>query len=153
MNKLIFQTRSDIEAAVGGPQAQSGWHTVTQSMVDDFARLTRDPQWIHIDPERARRESPFGTTIAHGFLLLSLLTPLIAECVELPPVQMGINYGFDRMRFITPVTTGAAIRGSFTLADVKETAGGLALAWTAELGIRDAPKPAIAAIWLIRLMF
>ncbi len=152
MHKLSFRTVGELEAAVGGPPAQSGWHTVTQPMIDVFADVTRDRQWIHLERERASRESPFGTTIAHGLLVLSLLPALIHECVELPPVRLGINYGFDRVRFVSPVPAGAEIMGRFTLAEIKPAADMVSLSWQVELALRDAAKPALAATWLVRLV-
>jgi acyl dehydratase len=96
---------------------------VTQERIDEFARATDDPQWIHIDPERAA-EGPFGTTIAHGFLTLSLCIPLMSQTLELTGYRMGINYGVNKVRFPAPVPSGSRIRARFTVQSVEEVPGG-----------------------------
>jgi acyl dehydratase len=148
-----FAGVADLEAARGARIGESAWITVTQAMIDAFADLTGDRQWIHVDPERARRESPAGTTIAHGFLTLSLLSSMIGECISFPTARAGFNYGFDRIRFVTPVTVGSEIRGAFTLEDVRPVAGGADLTWHADVEIRGASKPALVATWLTRTLF
>ncbi len=153
MRRTIFRTADEIIAARGAEIAESDWHAVTQTMVDAFAELTGDRQWIHVDPERARRESPFGGTVAHGFLTLSLLAPLASECLELPPSRLAVNYGFDRIRFVAPVPVGAEIRARFALDDVRPIENGLDVTWRVEIDIRDRPKPALSALWLARLVF
>ena len=142
-----------VRAALGTELGTSDWLTITQERVDQFAEATDDRQWIHVDPERARRESPLGTTIAHGFLTLSLLSSLIEECIEFPTARMAFNYGFDRVRFVAPVAVGAQIRGTFVLDDVREIENGADMNWRVEVEIRDEPKPALAAIWLTRVIF
>ncbi|MBB3948931.1 MaoC family dehydratase [Aureimonas jatrophae] len=127
----------------------SDWLTVDQPMIDTFADATRDHQFIHVDPKRARAETPFGGTIAHGFLTLSLLSTLAFEA--LPGVErtrMGINYGFDEVRFLTPVKTGARVRGRFTLRAITERAVSLQSSWDAAVEIEGAPKPALTARWI-----
>lgn len=131
----------------------SAWRVVTQALVDDFARVIDDHQWIHVDPERARRESPLGTTIAHGFLTLSLLSSLIAEVISMPTARMSLNYGFDRIRFVSPVPVDAQIRGTFAIEDIRPVGDGVQIAWRAEVEVRDAPKPALSALWLTRAVF
>jgi len=148
-----FSSVSDLQRVRGERIGESAWFTVTQELVDEFARITNDRQWIHVDPERARRESPLGTTIAHGFLTLSLLSSLIEECIEFPTARMAFNYGFDRVRFVAPVAVGAQIRGTFVLDDVREIENGADMNWRVEVEIRDEPKPALAAIWLTRVIF
>ena len=154
MERVIFSSIADLERVRGQHVGESAWLTVTQQMIDDFASVTGDHQWIHIDPERARRESPLGTTIAHGFLTLSLLSKLIGECVRMEGAVMSLNYGFDRVRFVSPVPVNAQIRGTFVLHDVRAIEGGGAqLTWRAEVELRDAAKPALAALWLSRVVF
>ena len=99
------------------------WFEVTQERIDEFARATDDPQWIHIDPERAA-EGPFGTTTAHGFLTLSLCIPLMSQTLELTGYRMGINYGVNKVRFPAPVPSGSRIRARFTVQSVEEVPGG-----------------------------
>jgi acyl dehydratase len=109
------------EAMIGKEIGVSDWVTVDQAMIDAFAETTHDHQWIHTDPERAARETPFGGTIAHGFLTLSLGSKFSYECLgALPGQVMGINYGFDKIRFLSPVRAGARVRGRFTLKAVKK---------------------------------
>lgn len=154
MQRAVFSSVADLERVRGECVGESSWLTVTQELIDDFARVTGDHQWIHVDPERARRESPLGTTIAHGFLTLSLLSKLIGECVRMEGAVMSLNYGFDRVRFVSPVPANAQIRGTFLLEDVRPTDdGGAQLTWRVEVELRDAPKPALAALWLSRVVF
>src|SRR5207249_2795304 len=108
----------------------SPWFTVTQAMVDAFAELTHDPQWIHIDVDRAGRESPFGGTIAHGFLTLSLISSLFRETIKINAAhRMTINYGFNRVRFTSPVRTGSRIRLRARLQSLRDVDGGVECAW------------------------
>lgn len=132
---------------------ESAWRTVTQELVDDFARVSGDHQWIHVDADRARRESPLGTTIAHGFLTLSLLSSMTAEVISMPTARLSLNYGFDRLRFVSPVPVGSEIRGTFAIEDVRRLDDGAQITWRAEVEIRNAPKPALAALWLTRVLF
>lgn len=104
---------------IGTEIGVSQWHAVTQAMIDGFADVTKDHQFIHVDPERAKKETPFGGTIAHGYLMLSLLAPMSYEA--LPPIEgraMGINYGLDKVRFLTPVRAGSRLRAHYTLREV-----------------------------------
>jgi acyl dehydratase len=147
-----FTDLASLEAAVGAGPLVSPWITVTQTMIDEFAEVTGDRQWIHIDVERAKRESPFGTTIAHGFLTLSLLSQMIGRTIAFPTAKMGVNYGFERVRFISPVASGADIQAAFTLQEVKPADVGVQCAWAVEVRARDAAKPALAAVWLSRVV-
>ena len=119
-------------------------------MIDRFAEVTGDRQFIHVDPARALVEAPFGGTIAHGFLTLSLLSVMSQQA--LPPIEgrvIGINYGFDRVRFLAPVPSGARVRGRFTLADVRtRSKGEVALHYQVTVEIEGAAKPALAADWI-----
>jgi len=153
MQRAIFTSVADLERMHGERVGESEWRTVTQALVDDFAQVIDDHQWIHVDPERARRESPMGTTIAHGFLTMSLLSSMMAEVVSMPTARYGLNYGFDRLRFVSPVPVGSEIRGTFAIEDVRPIENGAQITWRAEVEIRDAPKPALAALWLSRVVF
>jgi len=153
MQRAIFTSVADLERMHGQRVGESAWRTVTQALVDDFAQVIDDHQWIHVDPERARRESPLGTTIAHGFLTMSLLSSLIAEVVSMPTARFGLNYGFDRLRFVSPVPVGSEIRGTFAIDDIRPLGDGAQITWRAEVEIRNAPKPALAALWLTRVVF
>jgi acyl dehydratase len=114
----------DIEARVGQEVAVSAWLEVPQHRIEAFAGATDDRQWIHVDPERAR-SSQFGSTIAHGFLTLSLLPKLSEEALALSDLRMGVNYGLDRVRFTAPVPAGSRVRGRFTAAKCEKLEGGL----------------------------
>ena len=146
-NKLSVD---ELKAKVDQDLGTSRWFPVTQERIDQFADLTEDPQWIHIDPERAAKETPFGGTIAHGFLSLSLLSAMAMDVV--PGVQgtvMGINYGFDKVRFMNPVREGSKVRGTFTLLEVKQRSESeWQLRHGVEVEIEGQDKPALIAEWL-----
>jgi len=137
-------------ANVGHEVGVSPWRDVTQHMIDLFADATDDHQFIHCDPERAARETPFGGTIAHGFLSLSLLSTMAFE--TLPPLEkskMGVNHGFDQVRFLAPVKTGSRIRTHFVLADVKaRPSGWVQMMHDVTIEIEGSAKPALTARWL-----
>ena len=140
---------ADYRALVDGEEFVSDWLVVDQSMIDTFADATLDHQFIHVDPARALAETPFGGTIAHGFLTLSLLSVLAFGA--LPGVRrtrMGINYGFDRVRFMNPVKSGTRVRGKFQLVGLTERAVSVQSAWNATVEIEGALKPALVAHWI-----
>ena len=128
----------------------SDWLEVSQDRIDQFAKASEDRQWIHIDRERAVRESQFKTTIAHGFLTLSLLSVLARLAISVGGVRMGINYGLNRVRFVSPVPAGARIRGRFTLATVEEIKGGVQSTWNVTVECEGSDKPCCVAEWLVR---
>ena len=128
----------------------SDWLEVSQERIDQFADASEDRQWIHIDPERAARESPYKTTIAHGFLTLSLLSALARLAISVGGVRMGINYGLNRVRFVSPVRAGARIRGRFTLATVEQIKGGVQSTWNVTVECEGSDKPCCVAEWLVR---
>lgn len=135
---------------VGREVAVSDWLEVTQERINQFAEATGDRQWIHTDPERAARESPYKQTIAHGFLTLSLLSELMMSAISVGGVRMGINYGLNRVRFVAPVPAGARIRGRFTLSELKEFKGGTEATWSVTVEREGGDKPCCAADWLVR---
>lgn len=141
-----------IETAKAGLDVElvSPWRTVTQTMIDQFADATDDHQFIHCDPERAAKETPFGGTIAHGFLTLSLLSAMTFETV--PGIEgstMGVNNGFDNLRFQAPVKTGARVRTKFVLAKMKaRPSGWIEFEHNITVEIEDSAKPALTARWL-----
>ncbi len=152
MTPLAFATIAELRAALGTATAESDWLCITQPLIDGFAAVTNDRQWIHVDAERAARESPFGVTIAHGFLTLSLLSAMIGTCVTSPLAKFAMNYGFDRVRFISPVPVGSEVRGRFTPATLKRVERGVDVGWDVEVQLRGAERPALAARWLSRLI-
>ena len=135
---------------VGLEVAVSEWVEVPQGRIDAFAEATEDRQWIHTDPERAARESPFKGTIAHGFLTLSLLSELGRAAMKVGGVRMGINYGLNRVRFVAPVPAGSRVRGRFTLAALGEMRGGAQAAWEVTVEREGGDRPCCVAEWLVR---
>jgi acyl dehydratase len=143
---------ADLRARVGQEWGVSDWLTVTQEMIDTFADVTGDRQWIHTDVERARTESPYGVTIAHGFFTLALLTRMYYSVAEFQgDFSRGINYGLNRVRFPSPVPVGARIRGRYSLAAIDEIDGGLQLTWNVIVEVEGSAKPALVAEWLGRV--
>jgi acyl dehydratase len=130
--------------------AVSDWLEVSQERINQFAEATEDRQWIHVDPERAARESPFKETIAHGFLTLSLLSELGKRAMSVGGVRMGINYGLNRVRFVSPVPAGSRIRGRFTLAVLEEIKGGVQATWNVTVERDGGDRPCCVAEWLVR---
>jgi acyl dehydratase len=143
-------SREDYAKLVGQELGVSSWHTVDQKQIDTFAEATNDHRFIHVDPERAKRETPFGGTIAHGFLSLSILSGMAYEAMPaLEGSVMSINYGFDKVRFLTPVRAGKRVRARFVLAEATQRAPNELLARTnTTLEIEGETKPALVADWL-----
>jgi acyl dehydratase len=139
----------EIQGRVGSEVGVSGWILVDQSRIDAFAEVTEDPQFIHIDPEAAAK-TPFGGTIAHGFLTLSLLSRMAADAMLRPEgVKMGVNYGFERVRFLTPVKSGKRVRGRFRLDRFEEKrAGQWQFVHNVTVEIEGEEKPALIADWI-----
>ena len=145
----VFTGRSDLHAARGTPLGASDWCTVDQAQIDLFADATIDHQWIHVDPARAG-DGPFGTTIAHGFLTLSLLPHLVGQVFAVPGSRMGVNYGFNRLRFTAPVPVGSRVRAVVDLVDVSDVVGGVQLTLGVTVELDGSPRPALVAEWLVR---
>ncbi|NVP55745.1 MaoC family dehydratase [Mycoplana rhizolycopersici] len=146
---------TDVRGLVGEEIGVSKWFTVDQTMIDRFAQATEDHQFIHTDPIRAAAETPFGGTIAHGFLSLSLLSAMNFDCVPRVLEQtMGINYGFEKVRFMTPVKCGARVRGRFRMADARfRGAGMLMVTYDVTVEIENERKPALTANWMTIIQF
>ncbi|WP_298985824.1 MaoC family dehydratase [uncultured Roseibium sp.] len=144
-------TVGELEQKVGQEVGVSSWQQIDQAMIDAFANVTNDHQFIHVDPERAEKTT-FGGTIAHGFLTLSLLSAMAQEAQ--PTIigsQIGINYGFDKVRFLTPVRCGDNVRGRFVLAGLtRPKMAEIDVVWDATVEIADARRPALVASWLNR---
>lgn len=133
--------------------ASSSWIQIEQPLIDSFAGVSGDRQWIHIDVERARGESPWGTTIAHGFLTLSLLSRMAADAVSLQLGQSAtINYGLNKVRFPAPVPVGSRIRGHFAVAGCSARPGGVDLVWQVIVESEGQAKPVCVAEWVLRLL-
>lgn len=148
-----YDTLEALRAAVGTEAFVSDWVLIDQQRINLFAEATDDPQWIHVDTERAARESPFGGTIAHGFLTLSLLGRFYDRHLALPFCAMGINYGLNRVRFTRPVRAGQRVRGRFLLSSLEDIAGGVQMSFTVTIEIDGEDKPACVAESLVRQYF
>ncbi len=147
---MRVNTPGDLRQYKSSEVAVSDWVEVTQEMIDGFAESTGDFQWIHVDAERAESESVFGSTIAHGFLTLSLLSKFLNETIDLGRSKMGINYGLNRVRFTAPVRVNSKLRARFYLEDVVDIPDGVQLVWTVTIEIEGESKPALVAEWLTR---
>ena len=144
-----FKNLSEMQAMVGEHVGTSDWITVTQERVNLFADATGDHQWIHIDPERAAK-GPFGTTIAHGFLTLSLLPEMSASAMEVLDTRMGVNYGLGKVRFPAPVPVGSRLRGHFKLTKYEPLEGGAQLTVQVTMEREGSDKPVCVAESLAR---
>ena len=154
MAARIIEGIEELQTLIGQEVAVSELLEITQERINAFADVTEDHQWIHIDVERAKRESPFKTTIAHGFLTLSLLARLAETTVKVKGnFKMGINYGLNKVRFVSPVPAGSRIRGHFTLHTVEEIAGGYQVIWNITVATENTTKPSLVAEWLVRYYF
>ena len=151
MSQRVIEGIEELKSLIGEEVGASDFVEVTQSRINDFADATEDHQWIHIDVERAKTDSPFGSTIAHGFLTLSLLPHLAAQAFTVSgKFKMGINYGLNRLRFISPVKSGSRVRARFTLQAVEDVAGGAQITWAVTVESEGGAKPTLAAEWLVR---
>jgi len=150
MARAAFRNLEELAAKVGQEVVVSDWLEVTQERIDQFADATGDHQWIHVDAERARRESPFGTTIAHGFLTLSLLSHFLNNSLEFGNSKMGVNYGCNRLRFTAPVKAGSRLRARFKLKELQRIEGGVQMIWDVAMECEGQEKPVLVAEWVGR---
>lgn len=148
----VFATVDDLPAAVGRHLGYSDWMEITQERVNQFADATGDHQWIHIDPERAAAESPYGATIAHGYLTLSLTNMFLPSLITVEQISMGINYGVNKVRFPAPVPVGSKVRVGAELTSVEEITGGMQAVITITVEVEGSPKPACVVESLTRYM-
>ncbi len=142
MAQTVFESLDEVRAAVGTTLGTSDWIEVTQQQVDQFAEATGDHQWIHVDVERAERESPFGGPIAHGYLTLSLTNLVLPQVLEVRGVSLGVNYGTGRVRFPAPVPVGSRVRGTAQLTACDEVPGGVQTTIAVTMEIEGGAKPA-----------
>ncbi len=141
----------ELRAKVGHEVAVSDWFEITQERIDQFADTTEDHQWIHVDIERAATESPFKTTISHGFLSLSMLSPIMGDTVKVAGgFRHAINYGLNRVRFPAPVPAGSKIRGHVTPQAVEEHPWGVQTIWNIHVELEGSAKPCVVAEWVTR---
>ncbi|BFV56029.1 MaoC family dehydratase [Kitasatospora sp. CMC57] len=144
-----YASLADLTAAVGTELGTSEWHTIDQARVDLFAEATGDHQWIHVDPVRAK-ESPFGGTIAHGYLTLSLIPVLAKECYAVEGIRMALNYGSEKVRFPAPVPVGTAIRATAELLSAEQVTGGVQAVVRYTITSEGSPKPHCVAETITR---
>jgi len=150
MPALELESLRELRDRIGQEIVVSAWMEVSQEQIDRFADATEDHQWIHVDVERARRESPFKTTVAHGFLTVSMLSRLLNSSIKFGSAKMGLNYGFNRLRFTGPVPAGSRVRGRFTLKALDEIEGGVQTTWAVVIEREGTDKPCLIAEWLTR---
>ena len=150
MKKFAVAKPAELKNYVGDDLALSDWVCVTQDMINLFAQSTGDHQWIHVDVERASRDTPFKSTIAHGFLTLSLLSKFLNDTIDLGVSKMGINYGLNRVRFTAPVKSGSMVRARFNLKQVVSIDDGVQLEWEVTVEAQNEIKPVLVAEWLTR---
>lgn len=148
-------TLESYQTMVGKEIGVSSWHLIDQPRIDAYAGVTEDHQFIHVDPERARKETAFGTTIAHGFLTMSMMSVMSYEVMPaIAGTTMGVNYGFDKLRFISPVRSGKRVRGRFVLAEARlRKPNELQSRTSVTVEIEGEDKPALVAEWLGLIYF
>ncbi|MGA7918964.1 MAG: MaoC family dehydratase [Candidatus Acidiferrales bacterium] len=151
MAPLVIETPHSLKEFAGREIAVTNWFPVTQERIQQFAEATEDRQWIHVDPERAERESPYKATIAHGFLTLSLLSHFMKQALQIRSgVRMAINYGANRVRFPSPVRAGSKIRARVSLQSWKELAGCVETVFAVSVEAEGGEKPCCVAEWIVR---
>ena len=153
MAKYILPYK-ELQTKLGQEVAVSDWLEMTQERFQKFADATDDQQWIHVNPERAARESPFKSTIGHGFLSLSMLSRLLMEAVKVEGnFTLGLNYGLNKVRFTSPVPAGGKIRGHFSVQAIDEHEWGVQTTWAVTMELEGSEKPCMVAEWLVRSYF
>ncbi|MGW6982254.1 MaoC family dehydratase [Streptomyces sp. NPDC054932] len=148
----VFTSAEELHAGIGVPLGPSGWLEVDQKRIDLFADATGDHQWIHVDPERAAG-GPFGSTIAHGYLTLSLLPSLVPQIMRVEGMRMGLNYGTNKVRFPAPVPVGSRLRGTAVITEVTEAGGGVQVTATVTVEREGGDKPVCVAESVSRYYF
>ena len=147
---LVLENPNSLREWVGREIGVADWFTVTQDLIQQFADVTGDRQWIHVDQDRARRDSPFQTTIAHGFLTLSLLSRFIRQVLEIRSgVRMTVNYGMNRVRFPAPVRADCRIRAHFVVQSVREVPGAIEAVFNVKIESAGSEKPCCVAEWVV----
>lgn len=151
MPPIVLGTLQSLKDFVGREIGTTDWFLVTQERIRQFAEATEDRQWIHLDPVRARSKSPYGATIAHGFLTLSLLSYLIKQAIQIPrDVRLSVNYGLNRVRFPAPVRAGSEIRARVTLQSLKDLSDCVEAVFGVSVERKDSSKPCCVAEWIVR---
>ena len=148
---LVLETPHSLRDLVGHELALTDWFPIAQERIEQFAEVTEDRQWIHVDRERAERESPYGTTIAHGFLTLSLLSRFMKEAIQIRGgVRMSVNYGLNRVRFPSAVRADSKVRVRFILQSLKDVSDALEAVFDTRVEVQGSDKPCCVAEWIVR---
>jgi len=150
MAPVVVENPQSLKTWIGREVAVTDWMTIEQGRIEKFAEATEDRQWIHLDRERAQKESPYGTTIAHGFLTLSLVSHLLKQAIEIRGVRMAINYGLNRVRFPAAVPSGGRVRARVALQKLEELPKGVEATFGITIECEGAKKPCCVAEWIIR---
>jgi acyl dehydratase len=150
MAKTSFQSIEELRQQIGREITVGEWTPVTQEQINMFAEATGDHQWIHLDQKRAKAESPYGTTIAHGYLTLSLIPRLMSDALELPKAKLTVNYGLNRVRFAAPVPAGKRVRPHIMLLGIEDVTGGVQMNWKVTIEVEGSEKPACIAETIAR---
>jgi acyl dehydratase len=150
MTARVVESIQALKNLAGCEIGVTDWFVVTQERIQQFAEATEDRQWIHVDRERAERESPYRTTIAHGFLTLSLLSHLMKQAIEVRGVRMGVNYGLNRVRFPAAVRAGSRIRARVALDSIKDFSNAVEVVFSLTVECEGAQKPCCVAEWIVR---
>ena len=152
MNRLIFNDINEFRSLLGKQLPVGNWYLITQEMINDFANATLDKQWIHIDEQRAEKESPFKSTIAHGFMSVSMISKLLEDTFSIKSVKMGLNYGLNKVRFPNPVPVNSKLRMISTVKEIEDlTNNGIKVTFSCTIEIKGQDKPACVAEFLAAL--
>lgn len=152
MKPLIFENFEEFKSMIGESLPTGNWYKVTQEMINDFANATLDKQWIHIDENRARKESPFKTTVAHGFMSVSMISKLLEEIFAIKSVKMGLNYGLNKVRFPNPVPVNSELRMHASIKEIEDLGlNGIKVTFLCTIEIKGQEKPACVAEFLAAL--
>lgn len=148
MEKLRFKNIAEFKSMIGKELPNSDWITITQEMINDFANATLDKQWVHVDVERAAKESPFKSTIAHGFMSLSMLSKMLEDIVSIDSVKMGLNYGLNTVRFPHPVPVNSRLQMISSIKNIEDQKQGVKITFSCTVVIEGVEKPACVAEFL-----
>lgn len=152
MAQLIFENIHDFKSMIGKQLPDGNWYTVTQEMINDFANATLDKQWIHVDEERAGKESPFKSTVAHGFMSVAMISKMLEEAFFIKSVKMGLNYGLNKVRFPNPVPVNSELRMVSAVKEIEKLGGnGVKVTFSCTIEIKGQEKPACVAEFLAAL--
>lgn len=152
MKTLIFENFEEFKTLIGKPLPTGNWYSISQEMINDFANATLDKQWIHVDEERAKKESPFQTTVAHGFMSVSMISKLLEEMFAIKSVKMGLNYGLNKVRFPNPVPVNSELRMHATIKEIEALGlNGIKVTFLCSIEIKGQEKPACVAEFIAAL--